>query len=103
MRASESGQILAVGVNCTAPRHISSLLKSAGSLEIPLAVYPNSGEEWSAEDQSWSGMVCDDMPVTEWYDLGARIVGGCCRTSAEHIGTMRDSLRQHTVSLREQR
>jgi homocysteine S-methyltransferase len=96
-RVSESGQILAVGINCTAPQHISSLLGSTDGLQIPLAVYPNSGEEWSAEDQSWSGMVCADMPVTKWYDLGARILGGCCRTSAEHIGIMRQALKQHVI------
>lgn len=94
---SKSPQIVAVGINCTAPQHVSGLLESVEQLNIPLAVYPNSGEEWDARDQNWSGLVCQDMPVMDWYDRGARLLGGCCRTSAEHIEEMRKRLAHYVI------
>jgi len=31
-------------------------------------------------------------------DAGARIIGGCCGTSAKHLRAMRDALESHTKS-----
>jgi homocysteine S-methyltransferase len=93
--ADQSDQLVAVGINCTAPRHITQLLESAASLKTPLAAYPNSGETWSAQRQEWDGESCSGFPVAEWYDAGARLIGGCCRTTSGDIAEMRSFLEQH--------
>ena len=87
--AVESAQVVAVGVNCTPPQYISALLRSAaGATTKPLAAYPNSGEGWDAARHEWipaeeSFSIVDH--VIEWRDLGARLIGGCCRTTPETI------------------
>jgi len=92
--AERSRQIVAVGVNCTAPVHISALLESAGQLKTPLLAYPNSGESWDPEERRWAGLQCHGFPVTEWYRRGARLLGGCCRTGPGDIRQMRRALEQ---------
>lgn len=90
--AAGAAQIMAVGVNCTGPENIPSLLRSAQHVGIPLAAYPNSGEYWDAGLQQWCGQACGDMAVDEWKRLGARLIGGCCRTDAGDIRGMRERL-----------
>lgn len=90
--AGSSGQVLGIGVNCTSPEFVPALLESVGQIKTPLVAYPNSGETWNAGDQSWSGPICEHMPVTDWYDRRARIIGGCCRTSVQDIERMRNDL-----------
>jgi len=90
-------QILAIGVNCTAPRHISGLIRAAsGATSKPIVVYPNAGEGWNATTKSWAP-VDNDSPTLvgfcrEWADLGARLIGGCCRTTPEDIRKLRQAL-----------
>lgn len=82
-------QVAAIGINCTSPRFIASLIKIArGITDKPIVVYPNSGETYNAATNRWNGAIaCEDYgPQTqEWYALGARVIGGCCRTTPEHI------------------
>jgi homocysteine S-methyltransferase len=84
-----SDQIVAVGVNCTPPRYISALLETAGgATSKPLAAYPNSGEGWDAARHQWlpADEPCSIVDnVIEWRDLGARLIGGCCRTTPATI------------------
>ncbi|MFC1688508.1 homocysteine S-methyltransferase [Pseudomonadota bacterium] len=93
--AEQSDQVVGVGMNCTAPEFISSLLDSADTASIPLIVYPNSGEQWNPEGNQWVGEHCKVVPVLEWYEKGARVLGGCCRVSAAAIGNMRNDLALH--------
>lgn len=77
-------QIVAVGVNCTAPQHIASLLRHMrGATGKPLLVYPNSGEHYDAASKRWSGGGTLDFgeQARSWYEQGARLIGGCCRTN----------------------
>ena len=87
--ANGSANIVAAGVNCTAPRHIEGLLASvAGIANKPLLVYPNSGEAWDANNQCWLGnSVAFDWPnaALRWHQAGARLIGGCCRTTPDTI------------------
>jgi len=94
--AAACDQVLAVGVNCTAPRLITSLLLSAGGVTAkPLVVYPNSGEGWDAVHRCWLPGA-DRRPlqdyVREWFGAGARLIGGCCRTTPEDIRQIRLAL-----------
>ncbi|XP_055616457.1 BMP-2-inducible protein kinase [Toxorhynchites rutilus septentrionalis] len=90
-RSYKNPNLLAVGVNCVHPLHAIQLLKAVNERrpdddKIPLIVYPNSGELW--ESGSWTGQE-DCVPletyVPQWIELGARFVGGCCRTNARDI------------------
>ena len=90
--ADEADQILAVGLNCTAPEHVSALLESAREIAKPLAVYPNSGEQWEAEGNRWTGQGVQALTAAEWFRRGARLIGGCCRTTAGDIRRMRAEL-----------
>ncbi|MEO7967028.1 MAG: homocysteine S-methyltransferase, partial [Gemmatimonadaceae bacterium] len=48
-------QIAAVGVNCTPPRYITTLVSALrGATDCPIVVYPNSGERYDAITKSWS-------------------------------------------------
>ena len=87
-------RVMAVGVNCTAPQHITSLIRVArlGAPGKAVVVYPNSGETYNAADNSWSGTVSPiDCAVAagKWRDAGAIAIGGCCRMGPRHISEMR--------------
>lgn len=87
-------QVVAVGINCTAPHWITSLLAEArhgDEDKKPVIVYPNSGESWDAAARSWRGE--SDAShfgalAREWYAAGAQAVGGCCRTGPAHIAAV---------------
>ena len=82
--------LVAIGMNCTHPRYVDSLLASMSELVsgIPLIVYPNHGREWDAVARCWIG---DSMSISavetvkRWVDLGARFIGGCCGIGPEDI------------------
>lgn len=87
--ANRHEQAVAVGVNCTAPRHITSLLKHAATItDKPLLAYPNSGEEWDSVARCWLPDTGDrgfHQAASQWYQAGARLIGGCCRTGPAEI------------------
>ena len=92
--------LVAIGMNCTHPRYVDSLLASMSELVsgIPLIVYPNHGREWDAVTRCWLGEVMSissDETVKRWVDLGARFIGGCCGVDPLGIADLvaaRDSL-----------
>ncbi|MFE6078681.1 homocysteine S-methyltransferase family protein [Paenibacillus sp. NPDC057886] len=64
----------------------------------PVIVYPNSGEIYDAETKTWSGQgTCGSMSDTseEWEAAGARIIGGCCRTTPHQIGELAKKWRSY--------
>jgi homocysteine S-methyltransferase len=90
--ADQSEQVIAVGINCSAPVHVTPLLNSAKSVKTPLMAYPNSGEVWIASEHRWSGETCGSLAARQWYEAGARLIGGCCRTGPDDIRRMRTEL-----------
>ena len=91
-----SPQVVAVGVNCTPPRFVESLLSAARQVtDRPLLCYPNSGEAWDAAARCWvtgSGITDFGPPARLWRDAGAQLLGGCCRTGPHDIRRIRESL-----------
>jgi homocysteine S-methyltransferase len=85
----EYPQIAAIGINCTSPEYISSLIREAKKeTNKPILVYPNSGETYDAARNDWNGApVLESFGerAREWYEAGARLIGGCCRTTPEDI------------------
>jgi homocysteine S-methyltransferase len=60
-----------------------------------IIAYPNSGEVYCVDENSWSGTVTPGdcaAAALAWVDAGATIVGGCCRMGPDHIRGMRDVL-----------
>jgi homocysteine S-methyltransferase len=78
-----------LGVNCTKPEYITELighLKEA--TDLPVAVYPNSGEEYDPLTKTWHGSAdaksFGDYAL-DYFRAGAAAVGGCCTTVDTHI------------------
>lgn len=89
--------LLAIGVNCTAPDHVSGALRSLRTLGVPLIAYPNHGRVWDARARAWTGdeTVIDLDRVTEWVDVGATHIGGCCGVGPSgiaHLAELRTRL-----------
>lgn len=90
VRSVESNPfVIAVGVNCTSPEYIPSLIREVRkATDKPVLVYPNSGERYDPSTNDWDG-----QPVYEsfskqargWFEVGARLIGGCCRTTPQDI------------------
>ncbi len=91
-------QVVAVGVNCTAPRHIAPLLQAAAKASGKrLLTYPNSGEAYDPVTKTWHGS-SDPQAFAEaarqWRAAGASCIGGCCRTTPEDIRALSAWLRR---------
>lgn len=82
-------QVAAVGVNCTAPRFAAELLRQMGGRTgKPLIAYPNSGQIYDAVAKRWSAPQTGTpfaAHASDWHAAGARLIGGCCRTTPEDI------------------
>jgi len=92
-------KVLAVGVNCTPPEFVSSLIGELKSAlpDKAIIVYPNSGETYDSSDNSWHGFISPESCATsamEWLEAGAQLVGGCCRIGPGQIRAMRDKIAQ---------
>lgn len=83
--------LLATGANCFHPDDAVPLASlAAGISGKPAVIYPNSGEMYAAAQ--WSGNPTSGVPVREWIDAGAGLVGGCCRTTPRDIARMADEI-----------
>ncbi|XP_044140524.1 homocysteine S-methyltransferase 1-like isoform X2 [Bufo gargarizans] len=95
--AAGSTQLMAVGVNCCSPAFVGPLLSSANKKQrqkIDWIVYPNSGEKWD-HNLGWQGSNTNKAIseyALEWIQLGARWIGGCCRTTPTDIASIQDVL-----------
>lgn len=90
-------QVLAVGVNCVAPPLATAALQHLSTLTaLPLVVYPNSGERFDAQGKAWvcgdaaTGTLADHLDA--WRAAGARLIGGCCRTTPGDIAQLAQRL-----------
>ncbi|MEH0835047.1 homocysteine S-methyltransferase [Pectobacterium cacticida] len=86
-------QAVAVGINCVALENVTPALRHLSSLtDLPLVVYPNSGEQYDAITKTWRrahGAACSlTAYLPEWQAAGARLIGGCCRTTPADIASI---------------
>jgi len=79
---SASPNVVAGGINCTAPEHVEALLgRGARATALPAVVYPNDGRVWDGAERRWRGTGQDGFPaptLARWRHLGATLIGGCC-------------------------
>ncbi|MDH4048560.1 MAG: homocysteine S-methyltransferase [Gammaproteobacteria bacterium] len=90
-------KVLALGVNCTPPQYIPALIGElkAAATDKAIIVYPNSGERYEAETNTWHGTstpVECALAAQEWLRAGAKIIGGCCRMGPKHIRQMHERI-----------
>lgn len=80
-------QVAAIGVNCTAPQYVADLIRNIRAHTTkPVVVYPNTGETYDAVTKTWHGSSTPYHDfVRQWYEAGARLIGGCCRTTPDDI------------------
>jgi homocysteine S-methyltransferase len=79
--AARSGRLVALGVNCTAPQHVGSLLeRMRGCTDLPLLAYPNGTGRFPPG------------AVAGWRERGARGIGGCCGVGPAAIAEIAGAL-----------
>ncbi|XP_027096237.1 homocysteine S-methyltransferase 2-like [Coffea arabica] len=100
--AESCKKVVAVGINCTPPRFIQDLILSIKKVTAkPILIYPNSGESYDADRKEWvqnTGVSDEDFVsyVNKWCEVGASLVGGCCRTTPSTINAIYRTLRYPT-------
>jgi homocysteine S-methyltransferase len=86
-------RVVAVGINCTAPEFIPSLIHEAkAATQKPVLVYPNSGERYEAVTKTWHSSPSSlgwEGASRDWVRAGASGVGGCCRVGPDRIADIR--------------
>ncbi len=85
-------RVMAVGVNCTAPRHLPGLMARASqATDKPLIAYPNGGDRWDGHIKRWvadDGGAYDPTAVASWTTFGATWLGGCCGTGPRETSVL---------------
>lgn len=99
---NDEPRVAAIGVNCVPLELVTPALDALGrATRKPLIAYPNSGETYNATTKTWgpsaaSGDATDAgrAPASlvegarAWQERGARMVGGCCRTTPADIAAL---------------
>jgi len=82
-------QVAAIGINCTAPQYIESLIDEIKAVsQKPIIVYPNGGATYNALTKTWNGVSKSSTygkMAYLWYTKGAHLIGGCCQTTPKDI------------------
>jgi homocysteine S-methyltransferase len=100
--------VAALGVNCVPLELVTPALEALGrATRKPLIAYPNSGETYHATTKTWgpaasagaaAGAERPPGSLAEgaraWQERGARMVGGCCRTTPNDIAALARIWRQ---------
>ncbi|NIK68569.1 bifunctional homocysteine S-methyltransferase/methylenetetrahydrofolate reductase [Paenibacillus sp. BK720] len=88
-----------VGFNCrSGPNGIMRAVESIGGpVELPLSIFPNAGIPDYVDGKYKYSAGPDYFAETalQFADRGARIIGGCCGTTPEHIAAMAKALEDY--------
>ena len=85
-----------IGFNCrTGPNGIMKAVESlSGQLAVPVSVFPNAGVADFVDGEiryTATSEYFGEMSL-RFADMGARIIGGCCGTTPEHIKAISEAL-----------
>ena len=106
---SECGQlfrshpsVFAIGANCIPPDYVPGVLntlkENVGNKKI--IIYPNSGGHYDSNGKKWYAndeKFALKNHADEWINLGADILGGCCKIGAEEIGELKEYLNAKNI------
>ena len=87
----------AILVNCAPPADVTAGLRELRfSGYEACGLYPHIGRfdppEWMFTDEYPPPKFLDE--ARRWKEMGARIIGGCCGTTPDHIRAVAESLRE---------
>jgi homocysteine S-methyltransferase len=104
--------VAAIGVNCVPLQLVTPALAALReATDKPLVAYPNSGETYDPVTKTWApasttgssgsvpaaGSVAQPRSIAvgtaAWRGAGARIIGGCCRTTPGDIAAVAAAIR----------
>ena len=92
--------VQAIGANCTVgPQSLLTILEGMGGTGKPLSAMPNVGFPQRVGDRIIYPRSSPDyfsLFARDAVALGARIVGGCCGTTPEHIRAVADAVKKLT-------
>lgn len=93
-----AASLVAVGVNCTSPLYVESLIETvANTTDRPVVCYPNRGSFWDPMRRAWTDPPRQDarppLRPLAWQRAGASLIGGCCGTTPEDIAEIAGVLR----------
>lgn len=104
----EQAGAAAVGVNCGAlsPSQVAEVIAEMSAIiDLPLIAQPNAGRPKIVEGKTVFNMGPDEFAsgIMQCINAGARLVGGCCGTTPEHIRAISGNHRtgkgiQHGIS-----
>ncbi len=96
-RALDALPVDVIGLNCSSgPRVMLETLEKMGAFTLkPLSALPNAGLPASVDGRNIYLCSPEYMAhyAARFVEAGARIVGGCCGTTPEHIRKIRDHVR----------
>lgn len=88
-KLNEYDQVFAVGANCFKPFLATAAIdKMREFSKKPIIVYPNLGGVYNEFERNWipfNAKFDFGKLSKEWYEHGARIIGGCCSTGVKEI------------------
>jgi homocysteine S-methyltransferase len=96
--------IQAVGVNCSVgpAAMLDAVERMAPVVSLPIAAQPNAGKPRAVDNRNLYLCSPEYMAVyaKRFIEAGARILGGCCGTTPEHIKAIRGAVRAAAPSRR---
>ena len=92
-------QVIAVGINCVKLELVEPALKNMKEItDKHLIVYPNSSAVYNPKSKTWSqtkpSATFEEL-IPNWYEAGARIIGGCCTTGPKEIKAVADFIKRN--------
>lgn len=89
--------VQAVGVNCSVgpAAMLEAVERMAGVVGLPISAQPNAGKPRAVDNRNLYLCSPEYMAVyaKRFIEAGARIVGGCCGTTPDHIKAIRGAVR----------
>lgn len=84
-------------INCVPPDDATAGLRELAAVrEGPCGVYPHIGRfdppEWHFTDEHHPLRLLEE--ARNWKEMGARVIGGCCGTTPDHIAVLATGLRE---------
>jgi homocysteine S-methyltransferase len=97
---NDTPNLAAVGANCIPPAIAPAIMDTFQySTSLPLMVYPNASNAWDMK----MGQKLDELSAADfasesasWKTHGAQIIGGCCKTTPEHVRALARSLKDQS-------